>query len=67
MRVRPPAPASVRRPTCPQCWRTAAEASQSIHPATERVEVKVHTRIYTVCPGSSDPPEKYYNKFASEN
>ena len=22
---------------------------------------------YTVCPGSSDPPEKIFNMFASEN
>ena len=22
---------------------------------------------YTVCPGSSDPPENYFNIFASEN
>ena len=31
------------------------------------VNIYVHNRLYTVCPGSSDPPEKTLNIFASEN
>ena len=27
----------------------------------------IYTQYYTVCPGSSDPPEKILNIFASEN
>ena len=27
----------------------------------------IYMYIYTVCPGSSDPPEKIFNIFASEN
>ena len=34
----------------------------------EKVDWRIFIEIkYTVCPGSSDPPEKILNIFASEN
>ena len=41
-------------------------------PCTNRGKLKKNTILaklatYTVCPGSSDPPEKILNIFASEN
>ena len=32
-----------------------------------QVGITIPLNIYTVCPGSSDPPEKIFNIFASEN
>ena len=41
--------------------------SNSTTIVSEKIQWAHGLRVHTVCPGSSDPPEKILNIFASEN